>query len=67
MLIELKAFVENLRCDCGFITHHTISGKNLTCPDFPQRKDKILAAFDDEIKHGNMDILSAIRNGKQTL
>jgi len=67
MLLELKAFVENLTCDCGFITHHTISGKNLTGPDFLQRKDKIIAALDDEIRHGNMDIMAAIRNGKQTL
>ena len=64
MLIELKAFVENLTCDCGFITHHTISGKNLTGPDFLQRKDTILTALDDEIRRGNMDIMTAIRRGK---
>lgn len=29
MLIELKTFVEHLTCDCTFITHHTVSGKNL--------------------------------------
>ena len=30
MLEELKLFVENLTCDCSFITHHTISGDNLS-------------------------------------
>ena len=30
MLEELKTFVENLTCDCYFITYHTISGVNLT-------------------------------------
>ena len=34
MLIELKTFAEHLNCDCAFITHHTISGKNLTGPGF---------------------------------
>ena len=34
MLEELKTFVENLECDCNFITHHTISGRNLTWPGF---------------------------------
>ena len=40
MLEELKLFVENLTCDCSFITHHTISGDNLSGPDFLSRKDK---------------------------
>ena len=26
MLVELKTFVENLTCDCAFITHHTVNG-----------------------------------------
>ena len=38
MLIELKTFVENLECDCAFITHHTLAA-NLTGPDFLKRKD----------------------------
>ena len=67
MLIELKAFVTHLNCDCSFITHHTISGKNLTGPDFLKRKPAIIAALDHEIQHGNMDILAAIRNNKRTL
>ena len=67
MLEELKVFVQNLDCDCSFITHHTISGVNLTGPDFPGRKDKIIAALDREIKHGNLDMMAAIRRGKQTL
>lgn len=33
MLEELKLFVENLTCDCAFITHHTVSGQNLTGPN----------------------------------
>ena len=67
MLIELKTFVENLTCDCSFITHHTVSGKNLTGPNFLQRKDKIVAALAHEIEHGDMDAMAAIRAGKRTL
>lgn len=67
MLEELKLFVENLTCDCSFITHHTISGVNLTGPDFLRRKDKIIAALDREIKHGNLDMMAAIRRNKRTL
>ena len=67
MLIELKTFVEHLTCDCTFITHHTVSGKNLTGPDFLKRKDAIIAALDYEIRHGNMDALAAIRRSKRTL
>ena len=67
MLIELRAFAENLTCDCSFITHHTISGKNLSGPDFLQRKEKILAALDDEINFGNMDVLESVRRSKRTL
>lgn len=67
MLEELKLFVENLTCDCSFITHHTITGVNLTGADFLQRKDKIIAALDREIKHGDMDIYAAIRNRKLSL
>lgn len=67
MLIELKTFVENLTCDCNFITHHTVSGKNLTGPNFLQRKDKIVAALEHEIEHGDMDRMAAIRANKRTL
>ena len=67
MLIELKTFVEHLTCDCTFITHHTVSGKNLTGPDFLKRKDSIVAALDHEIRHGDMDALAAIRRNKRTL
>ncbi|MBR1444665.1 MAG: radical SAM protein [Firmicutes bacterium] len=67
MLIELKTFAENLTCDCYFITHHTVSGKNLTGPDFLKRKDSIITALDDEIAHGDMDMLAAIRRSKRTL
>ena len=67
MLIELKTFVEHLTCDCTFITHHTVSGKNLTGPNFLERKERIVAALDNEIKHGDMDILAVIRRNKRTL
>ena len=67
MLQELKTFVENLTCDCSFITHHTVSGKNLTGPNFLQRKESIIAALDHEIRHGDLDQLAAIRRNKRTL
>lgn len=67
MLIELKTFIEHLTCDCTFITHHTISGMNLSGPNFLKRKDKIIAALDREIKYGDMDALAAIRRNKKTL
>lgn len=67
MLIELKTFVEHLTCDCTFITHHTVSGKNLTGPNFLARKEKIITVLEEEIKHGDMDRLAAIRRDKRTL
>ena len=67
MLTELRNFVEHLTCDCAFITHHTISGTNLTGPSFLQRKEKILAALDHEIRHGDLDRMAAIRRTKRTL
>lgn len=67
MLEELKLFVENLTCDCSFITHHTVTGRNLTGPDFLARKDKIIAALDDEIRHGNPERMAAVRASKRTL
>lgn len=45
---ELKLFAEHLNCDCSFITHHTISGRNLSGPDFMGRKEKIIAALDQQ-------------------
>ncbi len=67
MLEELKLFVENLNCDCNFITHHTVSGGNLTGPDFLSRKEKIISALDREIRHGDMDRLAYVRSSKRTL
>lgn len=67
MLVELRTFVEHLTCDCAFITHHTVSGQNLTGPHFLARKAAILAALDDEISHGDLDRLAAIRRNKRTL
>ncbi|MCR5202059.1 MAG: radical SAM protein [Lachnospiraceae bacterium] len=66
MLIELKTFVENLTCDCAFITHHTVAA-NLTGPNFLSRKEKIVAAIDRVIKNGDMDRMAAIRRNKRTL
>lgn len=66
MLVELKTFVENLNCDCYFITHHTIATK-LTGPDFLKRKEKIIAALNNEIKHGDMNTFAEIRKNKQLL
>ena len=67
MLEELKLFVENLTCDCSFITHHTVSGANLTGPNFLKRKSRIVAALEDEIRHGDMDRMAAFRRNKRTL
>lgn len=67
MLVELKTFVENLTCDCKFITHHTVSGKNLTGPDFLKRKDSIVVALEHEIEHGDMEAMAAIRRNKRSL
>ena len=67
MLEELKTFLEQLTCDCTLITHHTVSGWNLTGPDFLKRKDGILAALEEEIAHGDMDALAAVRRSKRTL
>ena len=67
MLEELKLFVENLTCECCFITHHTISGVNLSGPDFLARKDKIVAALEHQISHGDLDRMAAFRRNKRTL
>ena len=67
MLIELKTFVEKLNCDCEFITHHTISGVNLTGADFLGRKERIIAVLDREIQHGDINQMALIRTNKRTL
>ncbi|WP_352403544.1 radical SAM protein [Kandleria vitulina] len=67
MLEELLLFVENLTCDATFITHHTISGINLTESDFLKRKDQIISSLRHEIKYGNHDQMAMIRNTKKTL
>ena len=66
MLEELKLFVENLTCDCAFITHHTVAA-NLTGPNFLSRKDRIVATLDHAIQHGDMDRMAAYRRSKRTL
>ena len=67
LLIELKTFVEHLTCDCTFITHHTVSGKNLDGTGFSEGRKSIVAALDHEIRHGDMDRMAAVRRGKRTL
>ncbi len=67
MLEELLLFVGNLDCDCYFITHHTVSGRNLTGPDFLTRKDKIVETLMAEIDHGDMERMAAARRNKLTL
>ena len=57
--------MENLTCDRSFITHHTISGVNLTSPNFLARKEKIAAALDREIRQGDLDRMAAIRRNKR--
>ena len=67
MLEVLKLFAENLTCDCSFITHHTISGVNLSGPDFLARKDRIVAALEHQINHGDLGRMAAFRRNKRTL
>ncbi len=67
LLEEVLLFVENLDCDCSFITHHTIGGANLTGPGFLDRKERIVAALRDEIEHGDMERMARRRAMKTTL
>ena len=67
MLEELLLFVENLTCDCAFITHHTVSGTNLTGPGFLARKEAIVTALRDEIEHGDLDRMARVRASKLSL
>ena len=67
LLEELLLFVENLECDCTFVTHHTVGGENLTGPSFLERKDRIVASLREEIEHGDLDIMARMRAMKTTL
>ena len=67
LLEELLLFVENLECDCTFVTHHTVGGENLTGPNFLERKDRIVASLHEEIEHGDLDIMARMRAMKTTL
>lgn len=67
MLEELLLFVENLECDCTFITHHTIGGANLTGPDFLERKPQVVAALHDELERGDLNRMARIRATRTTL
>ena len=66
MLEELRIFVENLTVDYTFITQHTVAA-NLTGPNYLKRKDKIIAALDLTIRHGDMERMAAYRRNKRTL
>ena len=66
MLEELKVFVQNLTCDCAFITHHTISA-NLTGPGFLKRKEKIIGTLQAMIEKDDLDRMAAVRRNKRTL
>ena len=59
--------MENLTCDCIFITHHTVSGANLTGPDFLARKDTIVSDLRNQIEHSDLDRMARIRAAKDTL
>ena len=67
MLEEVLLFVENLTCDCSFITHHTVGGANLTGPDFLGRKDAIVSVLRDQIDNGDLDRMARIRALKRSL
>ncbi len=66
LMEELLLFVENLECDCRFITHHT-SSIDLNTRDFLGSKKRIVAALRNEIEHGDIDALSAVRAAKRGL
>ena len=67
MLEELLLFVQNLTCDCCFTTHHTVSGFNLSGPNFLARKDSIEAALRQQIAHGDLDGMANVRASKISL
>ncbi len=66
LMEELLLFIENLECDCRFITHHT-SSIDLNTRDFLKDKKKIIRVLKDEIEHGDIDRLSMMRSMKRGL
>ena len=67
LMLELKAFIENLNIDADrFITHHT-SSTNLNCRNFLANKQRILEALKYDISSSDLDELSHIRQHKHTL
>jgi Fe-S oxidoreductase len=66
MFIELRTFLENLKIDGYFITHHTIA-MNLSGPNFQQNKELILERLNYEIDHIDEEKLSVHRRMKRTL
>ncbi len=67
LLEEVLLLVENLECDCTFITHHTIGGANLTGSAFLSRKDSIIASLRDEIENGDLNRMARMRATKTSL
>ena len=66
MLEELLLFVENLTCNCRFITHHTVSA-DLNTNDFLGNKKFIAGTLKNEIETGDFEIMKDIRDSKRTL
>ena len=67
LMLELKAFIENLSIDADrFITHHT-SSTNLNCRHFLANKQRILEALEYDISSSDLDELAHIRQHKHTL
>lgn len=66
MMEELLLFIENLTCDCRFITHHTISA-NLNTDRFLDKKQFIINTLKDELESADFELLEKIRNSKKSL
>ena len=47
--------------------HYTISGANLTGPDFLGRKEKIVNALQNTVDYGDLERMANIRRRKRTL
>ncbi len=66
LMEELLLFIENLECDCRFITHHT-SSADLNTKDFLRDKKRIVRTLKNEIEHGDLNRLGMIRAMKRGL
>ncbi len=66
LMEELLLFVENLDCDCRFITHHT-SSMDLNTDDFLRDKKRIMKALRNEIDRGDNAYKARVRSMKSGL